>query len=165
MQATTTRPNGRGGPQGGFGGRPKQKTDFKTFGTRHPVYRQLSLARLSGVWRAVYRDRGADWSCRSWLQNIINTITNAYAANEILLLPAAVQPAAAQKLGMTVERLSAISTSANRDLIIAMVCDCGICHHPCHLCLYSIVQRRTRFRKMWLTIFATNFLPKFNGSR
>lgn len=105
--------------QGAYGGRGKQKTDFKTLGRAIRYighYRWLVFLAYGALFIAT----GAQLMVPQLVQNIINTITNAYAANEILRLPAAVQPAAAQKLGLTIEQITSISTSANRDLVIAM---------------------------------------------
>lgn len=59
------------------------------------------------------------------VQNIIDTITTAYGAGEILKLPAAIQPVAAQRLGTTVEALTKAQGTANQDMVIAMLAIVG----------------------------------------
>lgn len=124
MQTTrlTTSPNGqRGrGDFGAMGGRPQQKVEFKTLGRAIRYvgrYRWLVFLAYGSLFVAT----AAQLAVPQVVQNIIDTVTNAYAANEILKLPAAVQATAAQRLGMTVEELARIASSATGDLILAMV--------------------------------------------
>lgn len=116
----------RGGPAaGGFGGaRPQQKTDFKTLGRAIRYvgrYRWLVFLAYGSLFIAT----AAQLVVPQLVQNIIDTITRAFAAREILKLPAAIQPAAAQRLGSTVEQLLNTSDRANNDLLLAMLAIVG----------------------------------------
>lgn len=123
MQATRNGQNGRGGPPpaGGYGGgRPKQKTDFKILGRAIGYtgnYRKLLVIAYGSLFLAT----AAQLVVPQLLQNIIDTITTVYASTQILALPAQVQAAAAQRFGKTVEQLVSAQSTANNDLIIAMV--------------------------------------------
>ncbi len=59
------------------------------------------------------------------VQNIIDTIVRAFAANQILALPPQIQAAAAQRLGTTLEQLRADQSSATAALVTAMVAVLG----------------------------------------
>lgn len=118
MQATRTSPNGRGGP-GGYGARPRQKTDFKTLGRAIRYlgrYRWLAMLAYGSLFLAT----AAQLVVPQLVQNIIDTITRAYSANQVLLLPAALRAQAAAQIGQTIEQLTTISDSATRDLVLAM---------------------------------------------
>lgn len=132
MQATRSgngnsrgnRAQGRPAAGGGGGGRPKQKTDFKTLGRAIGYigkYRWLVALAYGSLFLAT----AAQLVVPQLLQNVIDTITNAYAAGVILKLPAAVQSAAAQQLGKTVEQLARSQNSATNDLLVAMVAIVG----------------------------------------
>src|SRR5581483_5509807 len=71
------------------------------------------------------------------VQNIIDTITNAYAANAILKLPANLQAVAAQRLGKTIEQLTLAQHTANTDLVWAMV---GIVAFALLLAVFAFTQ-------------------------
>ena len=112
---------GRPGVPGGYGGgRPRQRTDFKTLGT--------ALIRYIGKYRwlvflaygSLFLATAAQLVVPQILQNILDTITSAYTANQILALPAQVQAAAAEQLGKTIEQLLNAQSTADRDLIVAM---------------------------------------------
>lgn len=123
MQATRM---GNGNRQGGrpgapaWGGRPQQKTDFKTLGRAIRYigrYRRLVLLAYGSLFVAT----AAQLFVPQVVQNILDTITTAFAAAQILKLPAAVQPAAAERLGKTLAQLQAAQGSAANDLIWAML--------------------------------------------
>lgn len=112
----------RGGPPraGGWSGRPQQKTDFKTLGRAIRYighYRWLVFLAYGSLFLAT----AAQLVVPQLLQRIIDTITTAYAASRILQLPAAVQAAAAQRLGKTIGDLTTAQGAASNDLVIAMV--------------------------------------------
>lgn len=141
MQATRMGNGARGGP-GAMGGRPQQKMDFKTLGRaiRYITkYRWLMILAYGSLFIAT----GAQLFVPQLVQNIIDTITNAYAANEILKLPANIQAVAAQRLNTTIAQLTQTSSTANNDLVWAMVAIVG----------FAIV----------LAIFA--FIQSFNAER
>ncbi len=129
MQATRSGNFGgngaRGGPgAGAWGGRQKQKTDFKTLGRAIRYvgrYRWIAFLAYGSLFVAT----AAQLVVPQLLQNIINTITNAYVAGEILKLPATIQPLAAQRLGKTVEQLVSAQNSANSDLVVGMIAIVG----------------------------------------
>jgi ATP-binding cassette subfamily B protein len=128
--------------QGGFGGRPQQKTDFKTLGRAIRYigrYRWLVFLAYGSLFVAT----AAQLVVPQLVQNIIDTITNAYQANEILRLPPTLQAEAAERLGRSVAELTSLVSTANRDLVVAMVAIVG----------FSIV----------LAIFA--FIQSFNAER
>lgn len=111
-------PPGAGG--WGGGGRPNQKMDFKTLGRAIRYigqYRWLVLLAYGSLFLAT----AAQLVVPQFLQSIIDTITTAYTAGRILALPAAVQAAAAQRLGKTVADLTLAQQNANNDLVIAML--------------------------------------------
>lgn len=115
MQATRT---------GNFGGRPQPKTDYKTLGRAIRYlggYRWLVFLAYGSLVVAT----AAQLVVPQLVQNIIDTITNAYAAGEILKLPPTIQPLAAEKLGKTIQELTDLVGSANRDLVIAMIAIVG----------------------------------------
>lgn len=120
MQATQTSKNGRGAiARGGFGNRPQQKTDFKTLGRaiRYIArYRWLAVLAYGSLFIAT----AAQLVVPQLVQNIIDTITRAYAAGEILKLPTAIQAAAAQRFGQTIEQLTAAQANANGDITLAI---------------------------------------------
>lgn len=132
MQATRSgngniRGNGaQGRPAAGGGGdrRPRQKTDFRTLGRAIGYigkYRWLVVLAYGSLFLAT----AAQLVVPQLLQNVIDTITNAYAAGVILKLPAAVQSAAAQQLGKTVDQLARAQNTATNDLIVSMVAIVG----------------------------------------
>lgn len=109
---------------GAMGGRPQQKMDFKTLGRaiRYITkYRWLMFLAYGSLFIAT----GAQLVVPQLVQNIIDTITNAYAANEILRLPANIQAIAAQRLNTTVAQLTQTATTANSDLVGAMAAIVG----------------------------------------
>ena len=105
---------------GARGGRPQQKMDFKTMGRAIGYvrrYRWLAFLAYGSLFVAT----AAQLAVPQMVQNIIDTISNAYAANSILKLPANIQAVAAQRLGLTVEQLTQTQATANSDLVWAMV--------------------------------------------
>lgn len=112
MQATQTR-------NGARGGQPKAKLDFKTLGR---AIRYMSKYRwlLFLAYGSLFIATAAQLFVPQLVQSIIDTVTNAFAANQILKLPANIQAMAAQQLNMTVEQLTQTSGSANKDLVTAM---------------------------------------------
>lgn len=120
MQATQTSKNGRGAlPRGGFGNRPQQKTDFKTLGRAIRYigrYRWLAVLAYGSLFLAT----AAQLVVPQLVQNIIDTITRAYAAGEILKLPATAQTIAAQRFGQTLEQLTRSQANANSDIMLAI---------------------------------------------
>lgn len=134
--------NGARGAPGAPGGRPQQKMDFKTMGraVRYITrYRWLMVLAYGSLFLAT----GAQLVVPQLVQNIIDTVTNAYAANQVLKLPANIQAVAAQRLNTTVEQLMQTSTTANSDLVRAMVA----------ILMFAVV----------LAIFA--FIQSFNAER
>lgn len=112
--------SGRPPAVGSWGGRPQQKTDFKTLGRAIRYignYRWLVFVAYGSLFLAT----AAQLVVPQLLQGILDTITTAYAASQILALPAQVQVAAAQRLGKTVEQLVSAQSTANNDLWIAMI--------------------------------------------
>jgi ATP-binding cassette subfamily B protein len=71
------------------------------------------------------------------VQNIIDTITNAATAQQILALPAALQAQAAQNVGQTLDQLATTASTANRDLWVAML---GIVIFSVLLGIFSFTQ-------------------------
>lgn len=141
MQAARGSNGARGAP-GAMGGRPQQKMDFKTMGraVRYITkYRWLMVLAYGSLFLAT----GAQLVVPQLVQNIIDTVTNAYAANQILKLPANIQSIAAQRLNTTIEALTQVSTTANSDLVRAMVA----------ILVFAVV----------LAIFA--FIQSFNAER
>lgn len=112
MQATQTR-------NGARGGQPKAKLDFKTLGR---AIRYMSKYRwlLFLAYGSLFIATAAQLFVPQLVQSIIDTVTNAFAANQILKLPANIQAMAAQQLNTTVEQLTQTSGSANKDLATAM---------------------------------------------
>ncbi|TAH51727.1 MAG: ABC transporter ATP-binding protein [Chloroflexota bacterium] len=129
MQATRSGNFNGNGAQGGHaasgrGGAPKQKTDFKTLGRAVRYigrYRWIAFLAYGSLFIAT----AAQLAVPQLVQNIIDTITTAYGAGEILKLPAAIQPVAAQRLGTTVEQLTKAQSTANQDLVVAMLAIVG----------------------------------------
>ncbi len=124
MQATRTSNNGRGGTQRGFGGRPQQKTDFKTLGRAIQYvgrYRWLVFLAYGSLFIAT----AAQLVVPQLVQNILDTITRVYAAGVILKLPEAVQAAAAQRFGKTVTELTSAQANANGDILLAIAAIVG----------------------------------------
>jgi len=121
MQATRS---GNGNARGSAappasGGRPQAKMDFKTMGRAIAYirkYRWLMLLAYGSLFIAT----GAQLVVPQLVQSIIDTVTSAYAANQILKLPANIQALAAQRLNTTVEQLTHTSLTANDDLLRAM---------------------------------------------
>jgi len=112
MQATQMRSGARGG-------QPKAKLDFKTLGR---AIRYMSKYRwlLFLAYGSLFVATAAQLFVPQLVQSIIDTVTNAFAANQILKLPANIQAMAAQQLNTTVEQLTQTSGSANKDLATAM---------------------------------------------
>lgn len=101
------------------GGRPQAKMDFKTMGRAIAYirkYRWLMLLAYGSLFIAT----GAQLVVPQLVQSIIDTVTSAYAANQILKLPANIQALAAQRLNTTVEQMTHTSLTANDDLLRAM---------------------------------------------
>lgn len=127
MQATRNGQGARGGPPAAGawgGGRPKQKTDFKTLGRAIQYvgnYRWLLVLAYGSLFLAT----AAQLVVPQLLQNILDTITTTAVAQQILALPVQVQAAAAQRLGKTIEQLTSAQSTANNDLIIAIVAIVG----------------------------------------
>lgn len=129
MQATRSGNFNGNGARGGHaasgrGGGPKQKTDFKTLGRAVRYigrYRWIAFLAYGSLFIAT----AAQLAVPQLVQNIIDTITTAYGAGEILKLPAAIQPVAAQRLGTTVEQLTKAQSTANQDLVVAMLAIVG----------------------------------------
>jgi ATP-binding cassette subfamily B protein len=105
---------------GGWGGgHPRAKTDFKTLGR---AIRYISKYRrlVTLAYGSLFLATAAQLVVPQLLQNIIDTITTAYAAGQISQLPAQAQEFAAQRLGTTVSQLLAARGSASNDLLLAM---------------------------------------------
>lgn len=120
MQASRSGNGRRGAPPAGLGGRPQSKMDFKTLGRAVRYigqYRWLAFLAYGSLFIAT----AAQLVVPQLVQRIIDTITNAYAANEILKLPPNIQTVAAQRLNTTVQALAETSSTANRDLWWAML--------------------------------------------
>lgn len=79
-------------------------------------YRWLMLLAYGSLFIAT----GAQLVVPQLVQSIIDTVTSAYAANQILKLPANIQALAAQRLNTTVEQMTHASLTANDDLLRAM---------------------------------------------
>lgn len=79
-------------------------------------YRWLMLLAYGSLFIAT----GAQLVVPQLVQSIIDTVTSAYAANQILKLPANIQALAAQRLNTTVEQMTHTSLTANDDLLRAM---------------------------------------------
>lgn len=123
-------------PASGVGRRPQQKTDFKTLGRAIQYlgrYRWLVLLAYGSLFLAT----AAQLVVPQLVQNIIDTISRAYTANQVLLLPAAMQTQAAQQIGQTVAGLTAISSGATNDLILAMA---GIVTFSVILGIFAFIQ-------------------------
>ncbi|OQY81169.1 MAG: ABC transporter ATP-binding protein [Chloroflexi bacterium UTCFX4] len=93
--------------------------DFKTMGRAIAYirkYRWLMLLAYGSLFIAT----GAQLVVPQLVQSIIDTVTSAYAANQILKLPANIQALAAQRLNTTVEQMTHTSLTANDDLLRAM---------------------------------------------
>lgn len=123
-------------PASGVGRRPQQKTDFKTLGRAIQYlgrYRWLVLLAYGSLFLAT----AAQLVVPQLVQNIIDTISRAYTANQVLLLPAAMQTQAAQQIGQTVAGLTAISSGATNDLLLAMA---GIVTFSVILGIFAFIQ-------------------------
>ncbi len=112
MQATQMR-------NGARGGQSQSRMDFKTLG-RAVRYMSKYRRLLFLAYGALLIATAAQLFVPQLVQSIIDTVTNAYAANQILKLPANIQALAAQKLDTTVAQLTQTSGSANQDLATAM---------------------------------------------
>jgi ATP-binding cassette subfamily B multidrug efflux pump len=133
MQATRSS-NGNFQSNGARG--VKQKTDFRTLGRAIAYvgrYRWLVLLAYGSLFVAT----AAQLVVPQLVQNIIDTITNAYAANAILKLPANLQAVAAQRLGKTMEQVALAQSTANTDLVWAMV---GIVVFALLLAVFAFTQ-------------------------
>ncbi|MBI4672742.1 MAG: ABC transporter ATP-binding protein [Chloroflexi bacterium] len=129
MQVTrlATNPDGRRGQIGwdASGGRPRQKTNLRNLARAIGYvrrYRWLVFLAYGSLFIAT----AAQLVVPQLVQNIIDTITNAFAAGRILSLPAVVQPAAAQQLGKTIQELTRVQSNANGDLLLAMAAIVGL---------------------------------------
>ncbi len=120
MQATRSG-NGSGRPAPGAwgGGRPQQKTDFKTLGR---AIRYIGKYRLLIVlaYGSLFVATAAQLVVPQIIQTITDTITNAYTASQILALPGPAQVVAAQRLGQTVAQLQATADGATAAIYLAM---------------------------------------------
>src|SRR5581483_6484979 len=140
MQATRTGNGARGNPQGAWAGRgygaAAPQTDLKVLGRAVQYilrYRWLVLLAYGSLFVAT----GAQLVVPQLVQGIIDTITQAYAASQILVLPAAAQAAAAQRLGTTVAALQAAQAGAANGLILAML---GIVAFSILLGIFAFIQ-------------------------
>lgn len=104
---------------GSWGRRPQQKTDFKTLGRAIRYvgrYRWIAVLAYGSLFIAT----AAQLVVPQLLQNIIDTITQAYAAGIILKLPTAIQTLAAQRLGKTLAELTTTQANANTNILVAI---------------------------------------------
>lgn len=122
MQMQTARSGngtGRGGPGGLGGAQARPKTDFRTLGRAIRYigsYRRLIVLAYGSLFIAT----AAQLAVPQLIQNITDTITSAYTAQQLLALPDAVQAIAAQRLGQTVAELQATASGAQTSILIAM---------------------------------------------
>src|SRR5581483_8323757 len=140
MQATRTGNGARGGAMpgawSGAGGRPQPKTDYKTLWRAIRYignYRWLVFLAYASLFVAT----AAQLVVPQLVQNIIDTITSAYAAGQVLALPPAQQAGAAQSLGKTVAELTATYNGTTTALILGMVAIVGF---AILLGIFSFVQ-------------------------
>jgi ATP-binding cassette subfamily B protein len=126
----------RGGPAATGWGGAKQKTDFRTL-ARAVAYVRRYRWLVFLAYGSLFVATAAQLVVPQLVQNIIDTITNAYAANAILKLPANLQAVAAQRLGKTIEQLTLAQHTANTDLVWAMV---GIVAFALLLAVFAFTQ-------------------------
>ncbi|MDQ2809364.1 MAG: ABC transporter ATP-binding protein/permease [Chloroflexota bacterium] len=129
MQAQGTQQgqrSGRGAPAagppsataGGRGGRPKADPGTLLRAIRYVGhYRRLALLAYGSLFVAT----AAQLAVPQLVQNMIDAVVNAFIANQVLALPAAVQPAAAQRLGLTLAQVQANSSGATAALATVML--------------------------------------------
>ncbi len=117
---------GRGGPPGGpigaagggRGGRPKADPGTLMRAIRYVShYRRLALLAYGSLFVAT----AAQLVVPQLVQNMIDAVVKAFIANQVLALPAAVQPVAAQRMGLTLAQVQANSSGATAALATVML--------------------------------------------
>ena len=112
--------NGSAPQGGGRGGRGGAKSDPRML--RRAIayvghYPKVALLAYGSLFLAT----AAQLAVPQLVQNIVDTVVKAYAANQVLSLPSAVQAAAAQKLGTTVAQMQADVAGATAALVTAIL--------------------------------------------
>ena len=118
--------SGRGAPAAGppsaaaarRGGRPKADPGTLMRAIRYVShYRRLALLAYGSLFVAT----AAQLVVPQLVQNMIDAVVQAFIANQVLALPAAVQPVAAQRLGLTLAQVQANSSGATAALATVML--------------------------------------------
>ncbi|MBI1801376.1 MAG: ABC transporter ATP-binding protein [Chloroflexi bacterium] len=111
-----------GGPGGWGGGVPRANPRILGRAIRYVGrYRRLAVLAYGSLFVATL----AQLMVPQLVQNIIDTIVNTFAANQILALPPQVQALAAQRLGKSLDQMRADQTGATAALVTAMVAVVG----------------------------------------
>jgi ATP-binding cassette subfamily B multidrug efflux pump len=79
-------------------------------------YRRVTFLAYSTLFIAV----AAQLAVPQLLQNIIDTVVNAFTASQVLALPAQLQTLASQRLGLSIEQLQAEEAGAPRAILYAI---------------------------------------------
>jgi ATP-binding cassette subfamily B protein len=100
------------------GGRPRGNPKMLWRAIRYlGHYRPIALIAYSSLLLAT----AAQLMVPQLVENIINTILNAYRATQVFALPAPIQAVAAQRLGVTLAQLQADKDGATNALILAIL--------------------------------------------
>ncbi len=114
-------PGGMGGAavaRRGRGGRPKADPGTLMRAIRYVGhYRRLALLAYGSLFVAT----AAQLVVPQLVQNMIDAVVKAFIAQQVLALPAAVQPLAAQRLGLTLAQVQANSSGATAALATVML--------------------------------------------
>ena len=114
-------PSGMGGAAvagPGRGGRPKAAPGTLMRAIRYVGhYRRLALLAYGSLFVAT----AAQLAVPQLVQNMIDAVVKAFIANQVLALPAAVQPVAAQRMGLTLAQVQANSSGATAALATVML--------------------------------------------
>ena len=115
---------GRGGGAGNWGGRGGAKADPRML--RRAIayvghYPKVALLAYGSLFLAT----AAQLAVPQLVQNIVDTIVRAYAASQVLSLPATAQAAAAQRIGTTIAQMQADLGNASAALVTAILAIAG----------------------------------------
>ncbi len=122
--STNGRGNGHGAP--GMGGAPQGGRGKREAANPRVLFRMMPYMKNYRwitflAYGSLIVATAAQLMVPQLLQTIIDTVTRAYAASQIMALPADVQPLAAQRLGQTVAQLQSDQGNATSALIMSGV--------------------------------------------